>query len=297
MKSRIPPPPQSFEERISRVRLWTVLPAVFVPMIVWNVINRHVEISAGVARWAAELLLWSSALGWWLLKAAPRPLSLRAALGRSLDLAGWGLVAWAMLANTSVRIVWWMARYCRDILQVASTSGSYTFRLPRTKVDALFAVSAAVLAPLVEELIFRGTLFRSCRVRFGPVKAALLSSALFALGHIDRDSMAIFVSALTYVLAYTRTRSLWAPIVLHAINNGGWGVLSKYSLGATPEFRLNGSWQFGLFGLVLLLGVAAWIVFVRKSWRTLGDALPPDSLQPAPAASHSSLPEPQRAVS
>ena len=220
VKSRIPPPPQSFEERISRVRLWTVLPAVFVPMIVWNVINRHVEISAGVARWAAELLLWSSALGWWLLKAAPRPLSLRAALGRSLDLAGWGLVAWAMLANTSVRIVWWMARYCRDILQVASTSGSYTFRLPRTKVDALFAVSAAVLAPLVEELIFRGTLFRSCRVRFGPVKAALLSSALFALGHIDRDSMAIFVSALTYVLAYTRTRSLWAPIVLHAINNG-----------------------------------------------------------------------------
>ena len=285
-----PPPPQSFEERISRVRLWTVIPAVFVPLVAWNLLKPHVAVSALAARQVGELILWAFAFGWWLLKAAPRPYSVRASLGRHLDLAGWGVVALAIFGNTSVRIAWWITKYCRDILQVASTTGAYTFSLPITRSDAFAIVSAALLAPVVEELLFRGTLFRSCRVRFGPGKAALLSSVLFGVAH--SESMAVFLSALTYLLAYTRTRSLWAPIAVHALNNGGWFVLSRY-LGA-PSFRLAGPWQFGLFALVLLVGIGVWLQFVRKSWRSLGDPLPPDSLQAAPTASTSSLPEPLR---
>jgi len=46
--------------------------------------------------------------------------------------------------------------------------------------------------------------------------------------------------------------------------------------------------------LVLLVGVGVWLQFVYKSWRTLGNPLPPDSLHAAPAASPSSLTEPVR---
>jgi membrane protease YdiL (CAAX protease family) len=288
------PKQQSYEDRISRVRLWTVIPAVLLPLVAWKTLVRHLEVSEPASRLVGELLVWGFAIGWWLLKAAPRPYSVRASLGRAPDLAGWGVVAWALFGNTSVRIIWWIAWYCRDILQVASASGAYTFRLPRSHWSGAFAiVSVAVLAPLIEELLFRGTFFRSCRLRFSPGKAALLSSVLFGLIH--SDNIAVSIAALTYALAYTSTRSLWAPIALHAINNGGWLVLSMGYFGDFSEVRLAGPWQFGAAALVLLIGLGAWLQFMRKYWRTLGDPLPPDSLRATPAASPSGLPDALRA--
>jgi hypothetical protein len=37
----LPTPPQSFEERISRVRLWTVIPVVLLPILVWRSLAHH----------------------------------------------------------------------------------------------------------------------------------------------------------------------------------------------------------------------------------------------------------------
>ncbi|HVZ36209.1 MAG TPA: CPBP family intramembrane glutamic endopeptidase, partial [Polyangiaceae bacterium] len=219
--------------------------------------------------------------------------SLRTSLGRPLDLAGWRIVALAMFGGIGIRLVWWISWYCRDIFQVASTTGAYTFHLPHTHVDASFLLSAGVLGPLVEELLFRGTLFRNLRVRFNPGLAALASSALFGLGH--HDHVGTFIVAVYSVLAYTRTRSLWAPIVLHALNNIGWILLSKYYLGDSPQVRLEGPWQFAAFALVILVGVAVCVQFVCSSWRTLGDPLPPDSLQASAVENSSTLPEPARA--
>jgi membrane protease YdiL (CAAX protease family) len=214
-------------------------------------------------------------------------------LGRSLDLTGWGVVALALVGNVCVRITWWITRYYRDILQVVSTGGSFSFTLTGTNSEDTFGVlSAIVLAPVIEELLFRGTLFRSCRVRFGPGKAVLLSSVTFGVLH--SENVAVFISALSYALAYTRTRSLWAPMILHSVNNGLWFVVTKRVLWEFPGLRLDRPWLFGFFALVLLVGVGVWVQFVRKSWRTLGDPLPPESLQAA-GDSPVSLPVPLRA--
>ena len=154
--------------------------------------------------------------------------------------------------------------------------------------------SAAVLAPLVEELVFRGAIFRKWRVRWGPGKAALLSSLLFAAVHLQA-SPGKLVLALTCVLVYTSTRSLWAAVLLHAMHNAGLYVLAgRYSWGGF-QLRLDAPWKFVLLGLVLLAGVGVWLRFVIQNWRTLAVPLPPDSLEPAPAASAARLPEPTRA--
>jgi membrane protease YdiL (CAAX protease family) len=290
---RLPPPRHSFEERISSVRVWTVLPAVLLPVIAWDQLGPHTGGSEVASPPFGDLILWASAFAWWFLMAAPRPYSLRASLGRPLDLAGWRIVALALFGDTGVRMVWWLSWYCRDIFQVASTTGAYTFHLPHTHVDASYMLSAGVLAPLVEELLFRGTLFRNLRVRFNSAVAVLASSALFGLGH--KDQVGAFISALCFALVYTRTRSLWAPIALHALNNGAWLLLSKYYLGDSPQVRLEGPWQLGAFALVVLVGVAVCVQFVCKSWRTLGDPLPPDSLQASAVENSPSLPEPVRA--
>jgi membrane protease YdiL (CAAX protease family) len=78
-----------------------------------------------------------------------------------------------------------------------------------------------VVAPVVEEIAFRGLVYGSLRARFAPWPAALLSAALFASLHLHQPiGMAVvFTGAVASALVYERTRSLWPCIAAHALNN------------------------------------------------------------------------------
>ncbi len=81
---------------------------------------------------------------------------------------------------------------------------------------------AAVLAPLVEELFFRGAFFRNLRVRLPFVGAALVSGLIFAVLH-PQGWMAIpALTMMGFGFACLREwrDSLIAPMTAHAINNG-----------------------------------------------------------------------------
>jgi membrane protease YdiL (CAAX protease family) len=102
---------------------------------------------------------------------------------------------------------------------------------PSTSVVALTLtfISLVVLPPLVEELIIRGFLFTSLLKRFRFLWAALLTSVVFASGHLQFGSGAplLWVAAidtfmLSLVLCFMRykTGSLWPGIFLHALKNG-----------------------------------------------------------------------------
>lgn len=81
-------------------------------------------------------------------------------------------------------------------------------------------VTVAVLAPLFEELVFRGILLESLRVRYGTVAALTASSLLFGLVHLHPTVAvnAIFMG-LILGFVYIATGSLWASVALHALNN------------------------------------------------------------------------------
>ncbi len=80
---------------------------------------------------------------------------------------------------------------------------------------------AGLLAPVAEELFFRGFLYTALRQRLGIAAAALASSLIFAAGHIDALGVvaASFIMGIALALAYEYTRSLWAAIAIHAFNN------------------------------------------------------------------------------
>jgi hypothetical protein len=81
--------------------------------------------------------------------------------------------------------------------------------------------SAVVLAPLAEELFFRGLLQSLLRRRFGPWPAVLTTAAVFAAVHYSTPQAVPALAALGIVLGYNyeRTGRLFAPILLHAIFN------------------------------------------------------------------------------
>ena len=86
--------------------------------------------------------------------------------------------------------------------------------------------------PLTEECIFRGALQNHFESRLGGV-ALLVSTVYFAILHADPLSMLnAFFAGLVLGLVYVRTRSLWAPVIVHGLFNffASSGVLDEYVL-------------------------------------------------------------------
>ena len=75
--------------------------------------------------------------------------------------------------------------------------------------------------PVLEELLFRGVLYGTLRLRLGPWPATAVSAGVFALAHgygvIGFASVAM--SGVLWAVAYERTRSLLPGILAHALNN------------------------------------------------------------------------------
>jgi len=94
---------------------------------------------------------------------------------------------------------------------------------------------AAVIAPVGEEILFRGFLFNAWRARTGFWPAALASSLIFGGMHFySWFGMAAIVSfGLLACWIYERSGSLWPPILLHALTNftitlGTWYAWSEF---------------------------------------------------------------------
>jgi uncharacterized protein len=91
-----------------------------------------------------------------------------------------------------------------------------------------FIVVGVIVAPVVEELFFRGFLFQGFRQRYGWVNGALLSSAVFAVAHLDPVALIpTFILGILLAYMYHRTDSVWIPILLHVLVNG-MGLCAAY---------------------------------------------------------------------
>lgn len=82
-------------------------------------------------------------------------------------------------------------------------------------------LSVAVIAPLTEEIFFRGFLYAGLRTRVGIRNAMLISTLFFSALHFSVDAFVpIFVLGLFLAWTYEKTGSLYPGILLHAANNG-----------------------------------------------------------------------------
>ena len=88
-------------------------------------------------------------------------------------------------------------------------------------LDVVFAVVALVIiAPVVEEIVFRGFIFQTLMAAVRPAYASLAAAAIFSLVHFEFESAGIiFVLGLILNWIFMRSKSLWPCIAFHVVNN------------------------------------------------------------------------------
>jgi hypothetical protein len=120
-------------------------------------------------------------------------------------------------------------------------------------VIAIFAIS--ISAPVVEEIFFRGLLYRSLRNRLPTLWAALIAGALFGLAHITGYPLITLpIKALFGVLAcllYQKTGSLFPGMAVHSFVDA-----------SAVDVALTGNDDIVLivFGSVLVVIFIRWVV-------------------------------------
>ncbi|MDB4900613.1 MAG: ydiL, partial [Gemmatimonadetes bacterium] len=137
----------------------------------------------------------------------------------------------------------------------------------------------AVVAPIVEETLFRGILMQRWARRSDTFTGEVASSALFALAH--QEILGHFVFAVAMCALYLRTRRLWVPIAAHALSNASlmmpelWNVLRHGTGSDEPHTiaSLRAGWPEG--SLALVGGSVLLWLYLWRYWpgRMLDDTL------------------------
>ena len=184
----------------------------FIPERPWSALV--VSVVSAIPMWG--YLVWYFGWSWASLAGAFGLRVPRQALGR-LARAALALVSLSTLADVMIELAG-----ARLGVETHWTDG-FQERLvwgTRAEVAADILDSCAV-APVVEELLFRGVLYGTLRIRLGPLPATLASAALFALAHGYGlvGFASVFVSGVLWALAYERTRSLLPGMLAHVVNN------------------------------------------------------------------------------
>jgi membrane protease YdiL (CAAX protease family) len=99
---------------------------------------------------------------------------------------------------------------------------------PITVYFFLFAITAVILAPFIEELLFRGFLQNFLKKYFSIKTSIFLSSFCFAIFHFAFSQKianitilgTLFVLSCFLGILYEKQKSLLSPIILHAASNG-----------------------------------------------------------------------------
>ncbi|MBR2189205.1 MAG: CPBP family intramembrane metalloprotease [Eubacterium sp.] len=98
----------------------------------------------------------------------------------------------------------------------------------RSQNIPLLVVVTVILAPIAEELMFRGMVYRRIRGYLGNGAGIVLSALLFGLYHMNMIQLLYaFVLGLFFAWIYGKTRTLAAPVLCHAAANAS-ALLIEY---------------------------------------------------------------------
>lgn len=132
-----------------------------------------------------------------------------------------------------------------EILGITPGSENTAVIMEITRLAPIFMIIPAIVAPILEEIIFRKIIFGTLYKRTNFFVAALLSSVIFGLIHGEPEHILIYGSmGFVFAYLYVKTRRIIVPIIVHMALNSI-SVLVQYSI--DPE-ELENLIQMIFFG-------------------------------------------------
>jgi len=93
----------------------------------------------------------------------------------------------------------------------------------------LALVAIGILAPIAEEILFRGAIYNLFKDNIGKYVALFVSSVLFALIHLNiyQASYTLFIGLFLGIILM-KTGSLWLPVIFHIVYNFFGGIFGVF---------------------------------------------------------------------
>ena len=271
------------------LRTRTVIPFVILGLIVLYVVFRIV---AGLTPMdpddpatdeLAAAIGFYGALALWILWACRRSgVGVRRLVGRVPDGYNW-LPVLGLLVVAGVFSVgtWYVTAYGLSLVSPGLVEGILDvseFEMADSLVSGvMWTLIAVVVAPVVEEVLFRGVLVNRWGVKWGLRTGIVASSVLFGVLHVI-DTVGGAAFGLVTAVLYLRTRTLIVPIALHAANNVVFTVAELVFPSAGPlvladELREIESMALPGLGMAAAsLPILVW--YLRRHWPGREEGIP-----------------------
>ncbi|MDY6783219.1 MAG: type II CAAX endopeptidase family protein [Cyanobacteriota bacterium] len=134
--------------------------------------------------------------------------------------------------------------------------------------NAFLILLLVVIAPVVEETLFRGIILQRWATKWGLTAGIISSSLLFGILHLNVVGLSIFGIAMAVL--YLKTKTLWLPIAVHALNNAAVVLVSFLpgQINGSPQNlsleQLSSSWRVGM--LYTMLSFPLLVLYFYRNW-------------------------------
>jgi len=105
-------------------------------------------------------------------------------------------------------------------MEKALESINATFGSPTNNNELVLSlITIVILAPLLEEIIYRRVIFRRLNIRFSFIFSSVISSLVFGIGHELLAILSAIIFGITCCILYRKYKNLLVPIAVHFGNN------------------------------------------------------------------------------
>ena len=126
-----------------------------------------------------------------------------------------------------------------------------------------FYLKALIVAPIVEEYLFRGIILNGFLSRYSPAKAIILTTILFSFMHLNpMQYLVTFLLGMLLGWYFYKTRNLLSCIIIHSLSNLIGLTILKYFVdrlqnqfieSSTKVIQIDNVWLFVLLSVSLII--------------------------------------------
>ena len=124
-------------------------------------------------------------------------------------------------------------------------------------------VLTIILAPIVEELVFRGVLLRWLGSRFNIYIAIIVTSLIFGVLHDTGGIFSAIIFGVCMSVLYVKTNNIFVPILAHMFNN----IIAEFLAYGYFDSLLNNDFIFGIMCIIGVIFIIILVYYLFKNFK------------------------------